>query len=85
VNGTEDAQRFCVADGAEVRRSRRADLGDGIADHVAMFDDWTGEPGTTFCTIEGNITTAGEPNGGRIAQLERRADQRVMAFVHVRG
>ena len=59
--------------------------GDGIADHVAMFDDWTGQPGTTFCTIEGNVSTAGEPNGGRIAQLERRADHRVMAFVHVRG
>jgi peptidoglycan hydrolase-like protein with peptidoglycan-binding domain len=59
--------------------------GDGIADHVAMFDDWTGQPGTTFCTIEGNVSTAGEPNGGRIAQLERRADHRVLAFVHVRG
>jgi hypothetical protein len=59
--------------------------GDGVADHVAMFDDWTGQPGTTFCTIEGNVTTSGEPNGGRIAQLERRADHRVMAFVHVRG
>src|SRR5436189_299935 len=23
--------------------------GDGVADHVAMFDDWTGQPGTTFC------------------------------------
>src|SRR4051794_30282824 len=59
--------------------------GDGVADHVAMFDDWTGQRGTTFCTIEGNVTSSGEPNGGRIAQLERRADHRVMAFVHVRG
>ena len=29
--------------------------GDGVADHVGMFDDWTGQPGTTFCTIEGNV------------------------------
>src|SRR5204862_259197 len=43
--------------------------GDGVADHVGMFDDWTGQPGTTFCTIEGNVTSSGEPNGGRIAQL----------------
>lgn len=58
--------------------------GDGIADHVGMFDRWLDGGETKFQTIEGNVALSGEPNGGRVLQRERQRAQ-VFAFVHVRG
>ena len=58
--------------------------GDGIADHIGIFDRWLDADETRYQTIEGNVSLSGEPNGGRVLQRERQRAQ-TFAFVHVRG
>lgn len=57
--------------------------GDGVADHVGMFDAWRDGEGRELRAIEGVSSAAGE-NGGEVMLRNRSIDQ-VLAFVHVRG
>jgi hypothetical protein len=58
--------------------------GDGVPDHVGMFDRWLDDGETRFQTVEGNVSLSGETNGGRVLQRERHRPQ-TFAFIHVRG
>ena len=59
--------------------------GDGIPDRACLFDDWTGEPGTMYEAIEGDVGYEGDVSGdGAVARVKRIAAETV-AFVHVRG
>ena len=57
--------------------------GDGVADHVGMFDAWRDSAARELRAIEGVSSAAGE-NGGEVMLRNRSIDQ-VLAFVHVRG
>jgi len=58
--------------------------GDGVPDHIAMFDRWLDAGETRYQTVEGNVSLSGEANGGRVLQRERHR-ARTFAFGHVRG
>ena len=38
--------------------------GDGVPDHIGMFDRWLDAGETRYQTVEGNVSLSGEPNGG---------------------
>ena len=57
--------------------------GDGVPDHIGMFDRWLDADETRFQTVEGNVSLSGEPNGGRVLQRERHRAQ-TFAFVYAR-
>src|SRR5207247_2139468 len=59
--------------------------GGGRPDRAGLFDAWTGEPGTVYDAIEGDVGYEGDVSGdGAVARVKRIAAETV-AFVHVRG
>lgn len=57
--------------------------GDGVADHVGLFEGWiAGAEGTEFHAVEGNTAVGNDSNGGEVMRRNRRRSQ-VQAFVHV--
>lgn len=59
--------------------------GDGIADHVGLFEQWASTAHDALVAVEGNTSSdaAGDQsNGGEVARKNRRRAQ-VEAFVHV--
>ena len=49
--------------------------GDGVPDHIGIFDRWLDADETRYQTVEGNVSLSGEPNGGRVLQRERHRAQ----------
>jgi peptidoglycan hydrolase-like protein with peptidoglycan-binding domain len=56
--------------------------GNGVADHVGLFERWMGSDHSTFRSIEGNTAVGNDSNGGEVMRRTRRRSQ-VQAFVHV--
>lgn len=61
--------------------------GDGIADHVGLFESWI-EKGKTFRSIEGNTAVGNDSNGGQVMRRERSIGQVARiggryGFIHV--
>ena len=50
--------------------------GDGVPDHIGLFDRWLDADETRYQTVEGNVSLSGEPNGGRVLQRERHRGRR---------
>lgn len=78
---------------ALTRDPKRGDIvlfdwgGEGIADHVGLFDHWI-EHGKTFKTIEGNTAVGNDSNGGQVMRRDRSVrnvarGHRQLGFVHV--
>jgi len=46
--------------------------GDGVADHIGIFEDWVGKVGKTrFTAIEGNTSGQNPSDGGEVARTNR--------------
>lgn len=58
--------------------------GDGVADHVGLFERWTDVKKTSFVAVEGNTAIGNDSNGGEVMERDRKRNQ-VEAFVHVGG
>jgi hypothetical protein len=61
--------------------------GNGVADHVGLFEKWTTK-GRTFQTVEGNTSVGNNSNGGQVMRRRRSPDQLaeyhgIRAFVRV--
>jgi peptidoglycan hydrolase-like protein with peptidoglycan-binding domain len=55
--------------------------GDGVADHVGLFEEWLNEP-DTFQAVEGNTAVGNDSNGGEVMRRQRsRSD--LLVFIHV--
>jgi len=55
--------------------------GDGVADHVGLFERWTSAKGD-FVAVEGNTSLSDNSNGGEVMERDRKRAN-VEAFVHV--
>lgn len=72
---------------AVTHEPKRGDLvcydwnGDGLADHVGLFDHWT-HTADTFATVEGNTAVGNDSNGGEVMRRTRTRSE-VQCFVHV--
>jgi hypothetical protein len=55
--------------------------GDGVFDHVGIFEEWSG--GRTFFAIEGNTATGNDSDGGEVMRRVRDAAQ-IPGLVFVR-
>lgn len=58
--------------------------GNGVADHVGLFEKWLNKAQGTFQAVEGNTSVGNDSNGGEVMRRERKRSQ-VQAFVHVGG
>jgi hypothetical protein len=56
--------------------------GDGVADHVGIFESWHGSG--VFTAIEGNTSTSDQSNGGEVMRRTRYRSQ-VHRFIRVSG
>jgi hypothetical protein len=56
--------------------------GDGIYDHIGIFERWT-TAGSTFDAIEGNTSTSNNSNGGQVMRRNRNRYAQGTVFVHV--
>jgi len=56
--------------------------GNGVADHVGMFEKWLDDAHSRFSAIEGNTAVGNDSNGGEVMRRERTKSN-VQAFVHV--
>jgi len=55
--------------------------GDGVHDHVGLFDGWLG--GRTFQALEGNTSLENDSNGGGVMERIRDASATSLVFVRV--
>jgi hypothetical protein len=58
--------------------------GNGVADHVGLFEAWTDKSAGKFTAIEGNTAVGNDSNGGKVMRRDRTRSN-VQAFVHVAG
>lgn len=56
--------------------------GDGVADHVGLFQAWKNKAGGTFVAVEGNTGVGNDSNGGQVMKRDRKRSQ-VQVFVRV--
>jgi hypothetical protein len=56
--------------------------GDGIADHIGIFEGWTDKKKTKFTAIEGNTSGKNPSDGGEVARTNRDM-KNVLIFAHV--
>ena len=56
--------------------------GDGVADHVGLFDGWVDRNAGTFRTVEGNTSSTSDSDGGAVESRIRRTSQ-VRLFVRM--
>lgn len=56
--------------------------GDGVADHVGLFEKWSDKKKTKFTAIEGNTSVGNDSNGGEVMRRDR-SKKDVIGFVRV--
>jgi len=56
--------------------------GNGVADHVGLFESWIAVGSGTFKAVEGNTSVGNDSNGGECMRRDRSRSL-VQAFVHV--
>lgn len=57
--------------------------GDGVADHVGLYDKWNTPQHNPFSACEGNTDKGNNSNGGQVQYRDDRVKSEVIAFIRV--